>query len=167
MKTTFFGYSKKASYCKWEMCKQYDIMDFSFRVGVNTESPSEIGLFYLHHGSSFCYWKLVNSYEWSFLESTGNDFISFFVKKDITDFLIKKYSEPVVTNKHIKENDAYTKEILSILRNRDSAVTISDAQKYLNVTRQKATVILKKMELNGMVYKNRTVTGMIYFTLAE
>lgn len=168
METTFFGYSKKTVYCKWKICKEYDIMNFSFRVGVNTENPNEIGLFYLHQANSFCYWKLINSYEWSFLESAENDFISFFIKKDITNFLIKKHSEPTVTtNKFKKENDIYKEKILSILKNRDSAITISDAQKYLSVTQQRASAILKSMELNGMIYKNRTVTGMIYYTSAE
>ena len=71
-------------------------------------------------------------------------------------------------NKSLSDmNDIYKEKILSILKNRDSAITISDAQSYLNVTQQRATAILKSMELNGMVYKNRTITGMIFFTLAE
>lgn len=166
MKTFFEGYSENFIYCKWALCEQYDIMDFSFRVGVNTKNPSEIGLFYLYKENL---WKRINSYSWSSIESTGNDFVPFLIKKDITNFLIKKYNEPIVAtnNKVKKENDFYREEILSILKNRDSAITISDAQKYLNVTQQRAIAILKSMELNGMVYKNRTITGLIYFTLAE
>lgn len=165
METFFEGYSEKILCCKWAMCEQYDIMNFSFRIGVNTENPSEIGLFYLYNGNL---WKRIKSYSWSSIESTGNDFVPFLIKKDITDFLVKKHSKPTVTtNKFKKENDIYKEKILSILKNRDSAITISDAQEYLSVTQQRATAILKSMELNGIVYKNRTITGMIYFTLAE
>lgn len=189
MKTFFEGYSEDFLCCKWAMCEQYDIMNFSFRVGVNIENPSEIGLFYLYKENL---WKRIKSYSWSLIESTGNDLVPFLIKKDITDFLIKKYSSSLSEEEDLmfsalknleiknynkpkekrcelrkKENDFYKKEILSILKNRDSAITISDAQKYLDVTQQRATAILKSMELNGMVYKNRTITGMIYFTLAE
>lgn len=89
METFFEGYSEKILCCKWAMCEQYDIMNFSFRVGVNTENPSEIGLFYLYKENL---WKRIKSYSWSLIESTGNDFVPFLIKKDITDFLIKKYS---------------------------------------------------------------------------
>ena len=164
METFFEGYSEKILCCKWAVCEQYDIMNFSFRVGVNTENPSEIGLFYLCKENR---WRRIKSYSWSSIDSTGNDFVPFLIKKDITDFLVRKHSKPVVNNKFKKENDIYKEKILSILKNRDSAITISDAQEYLNVTQQRATAILKNMELNGMVYKNRTITGMIYFTLAE
>ena len=184
MKTFFEGYSEKILCCKWAMCEQYDIMNFSFRVGVNTENPSEIGLFYLYNGNL---WKRIKSYSWSSIESTGNDFVPFLIKKDITDFLVRKYSSSLSEEEDLmfsalknleikncnkpkkrkKENDFYKEKILSILKNRDSAITISDAQEYLNVTQQRATAILKSMELNGMLYKNRTITGMIYFTLAE
>lgn len=162
METFFEGYSEKTLRCKWVMCEQYDIMNFSFRVGVNTENPSEIGLFYLYNGNL---WKRIKSYSWSSIDSTGNDFVPFLIKKDITDFLVKKHSKPVVDNKFKKENDIYKEKILSILKNRDSAITISDAQSYLNITQQRATAILKSMELNGIIYKYRTITGMIYYTL--
>lgn len=181
MKTFFEGYSEDFLCCKWAMCEQYDIMNFSFRVGVNTENPSEIGLFYLYKKNL---WKRIKSYSWSSIESTGNDFVPFLIKKDITDFLVKKCSSSlseeedlvlsvlknleIKNNKSVvekKENDFYKKEILSILKNRDSAITISDAQSYLNITQQKATAILKSMELNGIIYKYRTITGMIYYTL--
>jgi len=161
---TFEGYSEKNLYCKWAICEQYNIMNFSFRVGVNIENLSEIGLFYLYRENL---WKRIKSYSWSSIESTGNDFVPFLIKRDITDFLIKKHNEPVIatTNKRKKENDIYKEKILSILKNRDSAITISDAQEYLSVTQQRATAILKSMELNGIIYKYRTITGMIYYTL--
>ena len=187
METFFEGYSEKTLRCKWAMCEQYDIMNFSFRVGVNTENPSEIGLFYLYNGNL---WKRIKSYSWSSIESTGNNFVPFLIKKDITDFLVKKYSSSLSEEEDLifsalknleiknynkpkkkeyelrkKENDIYKEKILSILKDRDSAITISDAQNYLNVTQQRATAILKSMELNGIIYKYRTITGMIYYTL--
>lgn len=108
MKTFFEGYSENFLCCKWAMCEQYNIMNFSFRVGVNIENPSEIGLFYLYKKNL---WKRIKSYPWSSIESTGNDFVPFFIKKDITNFLVKKYSPS------LSEEDLILSALNSALKN--------------------------------------------------
>lgn len=156
MNTTFKVktlYNNSIFYLDWTTCEEYEIMGFIFRVGVNNSEPSKVGLF-VHKGS---YWVEINSYSWSTVEDAINEFIPFFVKKDITDFLLKHFNLNTTREdrRFLVENELLKEEIFMLLK-ANNELTGQEIANYLNITVQRALALLLQMTNDGIIQKIKT-----------
>ena len=144
--------NKHIYFTDWVTCEEYEIMGFIFRVGVNNQNPGEVGLF-VHRSD---YWIKMNTYSWSTIEDTMNDFIPFLIKKDITNFLLKHFNLNTTRTdrRFLIENEILKEEIFEILKNSDSALSVSDIVGYLeDVTYQRVAALLIQMVNNDIIQK--------------
>ena len=147
-------------YETWVTCEEYEIMGFIFRVGVNSKNPNEVGLFV--HKSA--YWIKINLYSWSTIENTCNDFIPFFVKKDITDFLLRHFNLNTIRKdrKFLVENEILKEEILEILKYHDTPFTATEISQQLCITCQRASALLLQMANDNLIQRIKYEKKVVY-----
>ena len=162
MNTTFKVktlYNNSIFYLDWITCEEYEIMGFIFRIGVRNSEPDKVGLFV--HKSS--YWIEINSYSWSTVEDAINELIPYFVKKDITDFLLRHFNLNTTRKdrRFLVENELLKEEIF-ILFKANNELTIQEITNYLDITYQRASALLLQMKNDGIIQRIKT-EKRIYF----
>lgn len=144
---------------EWKIAKTYDILGYTFCISVAEDDPHVLAIFAGYDSAS----RLFKIHEFSYKEESEiDDFATETVPMIIRNYLIQRIG---ASHENLKKTTMliHKEEIIKYL-NQIHRWTSSYAIAFeMNLTIQEVNTLLKSLEIDGKVIKERSPAGIYYF----